>query len=222
MIMKKISVFLMIAAIILTMGSCGNKTQQVPFDNGDSAEIANADPTIYGISGVATTMNSLQLITDTGDTLTFDISTAIEQDKVFGGIQSGDRMAVIPTSDKTSALMVINQSTLLGSWVMPNPLDGSDEVGIRIKEGGIAESIEQPTISYRTWRLIRGQLEIVQVEEEGSGIEETYLYDIVLLGPDTLIYKDKEDTFEYSRQRAKKGYGENIKLEEASEADFQI
>ncbi|MCH5307395.1 MAG: hypothetical protein J1E37_04890 [Prevotella sp.] len=220
--MKKISVFLMIAAIILTMGSCGNKTQQVPFDNGDSAEIANADPTIYGISGVATTMNSLQLITDTGDTLTFDISTAIEQDKVFGGIQSGDRMAVIPTSDKTSALMVINQSTLLGSWVMPNPLDGSDEVGIRIKEGGIAESIEQPTISYRTWRLIRGQLEIVQVEEEGSGIEETYLYDIVLLGPDTLIYKDKEDTFEYSRQRAKKGYGENIKLEEASEADFQI
>lgn len=220
--MKKISVFLMIAAIILTMGSCGNKTQQVPFDNGDSAEIANADPTIYGISGVATTMNSLQLITDTGDTLTFDISTAIEQDKVFGGIQSGDRMAVIPTSDKTSALMVINQSTLLGSWVMPNPLDGSDEVGIRIKEGGIAESIEQPTISYRTWRLIRGQLEIVQVEEEGSGIEETYLYDIVLLGPDTLIYKDMEDTFEYSRQRAKKGYGENIKLEEASEADFQI
>ena len=118
--------------------------------------------------------------------------------------------------------MVINQSTLLGSWVMPNPLDGSDEVGIRIKEGGIAESIEQPTISYRTWRLIRGQLEIVQVEEEGSGIEETYLYDIVLLGPDTLIYKDMEDTFEYSRQRAKKGYGENIKLEEASEADFQI
>lgn len=222
MIMKKISVFLMIAAIILTMGSCGNKTQQVPFDNGDSAEIANADPTIYGISGVATTMNSLQLITDTGDTLTFDISTAIEQDKVFGGIQSGDRMAVIPTSDKTSAVMVINQSTLLGSWVMPNPLDGSDEVGIRIKEGGIAESIEQPTISYRTWRLVRGQLEIVQVEEEGSGIEETYLYDIVLLGPDTLIYKDMEDTFEYSRQRAKKGYGENIKLEEASEADFQI
>ena len=145
---------------MLTMGSCGSRTQQVPFDNGDSAAIANADPTIYGISGDATTMNVLQLITDTGDTLSFDLSDANDAGKVLGGLQSGDRMAVIPSADKGEAQMVINESTLLGDWVMPNPLDGSDEVGIRIKEGGIAESIEQPNLSYRTWRLIRGQLEL--------------------------------------------------------------
>ena len=77
--MKKLSIFLIVAAAVLTMGSCGNRTQPVPFDNGDSADIANADPTIYGISGVATTMNMLQLITDTGDTLSIDLSAAQEE-----------------------------------------------------------------------------------------------------------------------------------------------
>jgi hypothetical protein len=103
---------------------------------------------------------------------------------------------------------------------MPKPLDGSDEVGIRIKEGGIAESIDQPNLSYRTWRLIRGQLELVQVQEDGSGQEETFFYDIVYLGPDSLVYKDAEDTFEYTRQRAKKGYGDKIKLEDVSAEEY--
>ena len=125
-------------------------------------------------------------------------------------------------AEKTEAQMVINETALLGNWVMLNPLDGSDEVGIRIKEGGIAEGIEQPTISFRTWRLNRGQLEIVQVEEEGSGQEETYTYDIVKLGPDSLIYKDADDTYEYARQRAKKSYDDEIKLEDSSTEEFRI
>ena len=220
--MKKLSIFLIVAAAVLTMGSCGNRTQPVPFDNGDSADIANADPTIYGISGVATTMNMLQLITDTGDTLSIDLSAAQEEGQVFGGLQAGDRMAVVPNADKTEALMVINETTLMGNWVMLNPLDGSDEVGIRIKEGGIAEGIEQPTISYRTWRLTRGQLEIVQVEEEGSGQEETYVYDIVKLWADSLIYKDAEDSYEYARQRAKQPQQDQIKLEDSSSEEFRI
>lgn len=220
--MKRVSVFLIVAAAVLTIVSCGGKTQQVPFDNGDSTDYANADPTVYGLIGEETTMNSLQLITDTGDTLVFDISTANDEGHVYGGLQTGDRMAVVPVGKGKEALMAINETTLLGNWVMPNPLDGSDEVGIRIKEGGIAESIDQPTISYRTWRLVRGQLEIMQVEEDAAGTEDTYFYDIVVLGPDTLVYKNAEDTYEYSRQRPKKGYGNEIKLEEASTEDMII
>ena len=151
-----------------------------------------------------------------------DLAAAQEEGQVFGGLQAGDRMAVVPNADKTEALMVINETTLMGNWVMLNPLDGSDEVGIRIKEGGIAEGIEQSTISYRTWRLTRGQLEIVQVEEEGSGQEETYVYDIVKLGADSLIYKDDEDTYEYARQRAKKPQKDEIKLEDSSTEEFRI
>lgn len=217
--MKKTGVFAIVISAVVMMGSCGGKTQQVPFDNGDSAEIVNSDPTVYGICGEATAMNTLQLITDMGDTLNMDISTAQDEGRVYGGLHVGDRMAVIPNSEKDEAHVVINQATLLGNWVMPNPLDGSDEVGIRIKEGGIAESIAQSTITYKTWRLSRGKLEIVLVREGGSEEDEYYLYDIVKLGADSLTIKDAEETLEYSRQKPKEEYGKDIKLEDA-DAEF--
>ena len=155
-----------------------------------------------------------------GDTLSIDISTAQENNKVFGGMHVGDRMAVVPNSGKDTALMVVNQATLLGNWVMPNPLDGSDEVGISIKEGGIAEGIQQSSIVYRTWRLTRGQLEIVMMREGGSEEDEIYLYDIVKLGADSLVYKDGEEIFEYSRQKPKEEYGKEIQLEDSQNEFF--
>jgi hypothetical protein len=220
--MKKIIAFPFFALIILLMGSCGNKTEKVPFDNGDSADISKIDPTVYGVCGEATTMNSLQLITDLGDTLMLDISVARDNNKVFGGLQVGDRMAVIPTADKKNAQMVINQMALLGNWVMPNPIDGSDEVGICIKEGGIAESIDQSNIVYKTWRLSYGKLEIVLVREGGSEDDETYIYDLIKLSSDSLIFKDSEDLFEYGRQKPRENYGADVKLEDASMDEFKM
>lgn len=219
--MKKIGICMIMATIVLMMGSCGNKSQQVPFDNGDSTDYA-VDSTLYGICGEGTSMNSLQMITDTGDTLTIDISAAREKGKVLGGLQVGDRMAVVPNGDKTEAKIVINQSTLLGNWVMPNPIDGIDEVGIRIKEGGIAESIDQSSIIYRTWRLVRGKLEIVLVRDGANDVEEQEYYDIVKLQADSLVYCDEEETYEYSRQKPKESYGEDIKLEDSNVEDFKM
>lgn len=219
--MKKIGIILLVAAAVLTMGSCGNKTQKVPFDNGDSANMS-IDSTLYGICGEATSMNMLQMLTDTGDTLMLDISNANDNERVFGGLQVGDRMAVVPNEDMTSAKIVINQTTLLGNWVMPNPIDGSDEVGISIKEGGVAESIDQGTIIYRTWRLVKGHLEIVLVRDGANDVEELNIYDILKLTADSLVYKDSEETFEYSRQKPKETYGENVKLEDSSFDDFKM
>ena len=219
--MKKLGIVLLVAAGILTMGSCGNKSEKVPFDNGDSLGI-EVDSTLYGICGEATSMNMLQMITDTGDTLMLDISAAKENDQVFGGLQVGDRMAVLPNDNKTVANTVINQTTLLGNWVMPNPIDGSDEVGISIKEGGVAESIDQGSIIYRTWRLSKGRLEIVLVREGGNDVEELNVYDILKLTADSLVYKDAEETFEYERQKPKETYGEDVKLEDSSYDDFKM
>jgi hypothetical protein len=219
--MKKIGIILLVAAAVLTMGSCGNKTQKVPFDNGDSANMS-IDSTLYGICGEATSMNMLQMLTDTGDTLMLDISNANDNEQVFGGLQVGDRMAVVPNEDMTSAKIVINQTTLLGNWVMPNPIDGSDEVGISIKEGGVAESIDQGTIIYRTWRLVKGHLEIVLVRDGANDVEELNVYDLLKLTTDSLVYKDSEETFEYSRQKPKETYGDGVKLEDASFDDFKM
>lgn len=222
--MKKIAIVMtLVATVILTMSSCGGKKQPVPFDDGfDSADIASMqDPTIYGVCGEGTAMNTLQIVTDLGDTLQLDITTARENNQVFGGLQVGDRMAVVPNDTKKEALIVINQVALLGNWVMPNPLDGSDEVGFSIKEGGVVDGIDQSTIAYKTWRLVRGKLELFSIREDAGEEEEIVLYDILKLSPDSLILKDSEDTYEYGRQQAKKPLSD-ILLEEASEDDFRI
>ena len=204
--MKKLSLLSILSALIVVLGSCGSKTEKVPFDNGDSAYMSKADPTLFGVCGV--------------ETLQLDLTNARDNDKVFGGLQVGDRMAVIANEDRTAAEMVINQVALLGNWVMPNPIDGSDEVGISIKEGGIAESIEQSSIVYKTWKLTRGKLEIVLVREGGTEEEETYFYDLIKLTPDSLVYKDADDTFEYSRQKPKERYGLDVDLEDAQSEFF--
>ena len=221
--MKKSESILLAAAVVMTIGSCGNKgNQQVVENDADTTVVVsiNRDSTLYGICGGGTTGNSLQLITDIGDTLNMSIAEANNNGRCFGGIEVGDRLAVM-LKNKSVARQVINQTALLGDWVMPNPIDGSSEMGIRIKEGGIAESIDQPSLTYRSWRLFNGKLELVAVREGGGDEVETMLYDIIAMGPDTLVFKDSEDTFEYSRYK-EHHYSVDIKLEEASEDDFKM
>ena len=140
----------------------------------------------------------------------------------MGGVQAGDRMAVMVLPGKNEAMSVINLSTLLGRWVMPNPIDGSDEVGISIKEGGVAESIDQSAIIYKTWKIVNGKLEITSVRDGGGDEEEIALFDIVTLGADSLVYKNEEDTFEYTRERPKELYGTEVELEGISDDDYKI
>ena len=239
--MKKLAFFGMIAAFVMTMGSCGGgaqQPQQAVEEEPDSVEdYMPFDQTIYGLCGNGTAMNTLQLLTDSGDTLNLDLTKAQENGQVFGGLQAGDRMAVLPNKAKTEAVIVINQNTLLGDWVMPNPIDGSSEVGIRIKEGGVAESIDQSTIIYKTWKIFNGKLEILSQREGGGDMEEVNLYDLVLLGPESLVYKSipvvkdaysgspqKEDVevFQYSRWKEPEPMDlHGLKLEEATD-EFRI
>lgn len=201
--MKKNVSFGLVTAALLLVGSCGNKgQQQAPQDNMEvAAAEVEKEKTVYGTCGDGSAMNSLQLITDSGDTLMLNIEEARGHNKVFGGVLSGDRMAVVVNKDRTAASLVINESTLLGNWIMPNPIDGSSIVGIKIKEGGIAESIEQSSIVYKTWKIVDGKLVITSVREGGGDMEETVAYELVSLGADSLVYKDDEDSYEYSRQR---------------------
>lgn len=210
---KSLFIGMMVAGIMM-LGSCGggSKPQQSMVYEEDSTDIEDVvprDKTIYGLCGPATAMNTLEVLTDSGDTLHLSITTAQEAGQVFGGLQSGDRLAIMANADKTVATKVINLNTLLGDWVMPDPLDGSDEIGIRIKEGGVAESIDQSTIIYRTWKIFNGELEILLVREGGGDEEEENRYEILALGADTLAYrtlnkpKDEIETFEYKRWKEK-------------------
>ena len=213
--MKKIAFVGLLVAAFIGMGSCGApRPQQVYADDTDSTDVEEdmvpRDHTIYGLCGNGSSMNTLEVLTDNGDTLLLSMAPALEANQVFGGLEVGDRVAVMANAKRTEATEIINLNSLLGDWVMPDPIDGSDEVGIRIKEGGVAESIEMTNIYYRTWKIYDGKLEILSVREGGGDAEETNLYEILILGSDTLAYKtvgksrDEEETFEYNRWKEKK------------------
>lgn len=209
--MKKL-VILSVAMTTVMLLSCGGKQQSQVEETQDSINIEDIVPrdhTIYGVCTDGTAMNTLEMVTDNGDTLLLSLTTAQEVGKVFGGLQVSDRVAVVADNAKKEAKLVINLNTLMGDWVMPDPIDGSSEIGIRIKEGGVAESIDQSVIVYRTWKIFNGELEIELMREGGGDEEEQNRYEILNLGPDTLVYRtigkprDETETFEYSRWKPK-------------------
>ena len=208
--MKKL-VILSVAMAAMMMLSCGGSNSHQAEREEDTVDAYDQirDHTLYGLCGAIPSTSQLKVITDTGDTLALDITRAIENRKMLGSIRVGDRLAVMTNKNQTEATEVININLLLGDWVMPDPLDGSDEIGIRIKEGGVAESIEMTNITYRTWRIFNGKLEITSIREGGGEAEETNYFDILKLSADTLVYKtigkpqDEEETMEYSRWREK-------------------
>lgn len=225
------SVFFLYAmlTVSLLLGGCGfKKGDPVEGMTAVDANYKNRDSTIYGVCGRATSMNSLQLFTDTGDTLQLSIAEAQEAGQVFGGIKSGERLAVVANADSTEALIVINMDGMLGDWVTEDAIDGGEEVGISIKDGGVAESINLTNIQYRSWRLVNGLLEIVNGRDGGGDFEEINLYHLVFIGPDSLVYKEvtrtdnvgREDVMEYTRQKPKEHFDPGFELEESNFEDF--
>ncbi len=220
--------FLSVASATMMLLSCGgNKQQAQGEETPETTEKENVimrDRTIYGICTDGTAMNTLEMTTDNGDTLTLSLTKAQEDGKVFGGLQVTDRVAVVADSARQNALLVINLNTLMGDWVMPDPIDGSAEIGIRIKEGGVAESIDQSVIVYRTWKIFNGELEIELMREGGGDEEELNRYEILTLSADTLAYRtlgkprDETETFEYSRWKPKPKVDlHGLELEETSD-----
>lgn len=185
------------------ISGCGGKksgTSETDSDTVNTADLAVKDKTLYGICGEATAMNTLQLITDNGDTLNISIEHARDNNMVFGGLECMNKMAVLLAPD-SSAIEVINLSSILGNWVEPNPLDGSSMQGLTIKESGIATSIEN-TVTYKTWRIFNGKLLLTYINEGSMNDNETVdTFDIKSLGNDSLTISNTIEIHQFSRRR---------------------
>ena len=194
---KNYFAWLMIAVAAMT-ASCDNKssrqTTEVAPDS-TVAEVVDRDFTLYGVCGDGSAMNTLQLVTDEGDTVVVSIDAANDRGLCYGGFQSGDRMAVILEEDETTASQVVNLTALTGDWVASDP--ANPQSGIRLKEDGVAENIGNGAVEYRSWRLFNGRLLIECVRD---GATETGSYEIVSIGPDSLVFKDSSQLFKYSRK----------------------
>ena len=104
----------------MMMMGCGGQKNADNNADADSVEVMETpDSTVYGVCGSGTSMHSLDLVTDEGDTITYMLDADDAEMTVKGGMLVGDRMAVVgfKNSDgEMQASQAINITTLLGRW----------------------------------------------------------------------------------------------------------
>lgn len=184
----------MMAAAVVFLAGCNVKKEKSQAVVDDEEVVA--DSTVYGVCGEGTSMHSLELITDAGDTITYTILDA-EADlegglssgpvtSVVGGMMSGDKMAV--TGHKVEGEMladrVINVTSLLGHWT-------SLDKNFEIEEGGTVRSnVKAETNPWTSWKILNGQLLLNR---------DTFAIDN--LGADSLAIENARGIFLFKRQK---------------------
>ena len=187
--MRKSVVLAILALVLVTMAGChGNKTGD-DAQQADSAEATvQPDSTIYGVCGTGTSMHTLELITDEGDTLTYLVDVGSEDEVVKGGMLAGDRMAVVGAKDGNGELVatqVVNLTTLLGRWT-------SIDKNFEIQEGGVVESsVKAEAHPWTSWKIYNGNL-----------LLNRDTFSVVQLGADSLYLENREGIYAFKRQQA--------------------
>ena len=183
--MNKLKLFLAVAIVMLVAG-CNDRKQKLQTVDNDDVEVA--DSTVYGVCGDGTSMHSMELITDAGDTLTYTILDA-EAD-MDGGItegMAGDKMAVtgLKTADgELVATRVINVTSLLGHWT-------SIDRNFMIEEGGTVHSeVKAETDPWTSWKILNGQL-----------LLNRDTFDITSLSADSLYLENQKGIYTFKRQK---------------------
>lgn len=187
------------AASLVLCGMCGCKDRKPSKTEAEEQEqsMEEADKTLYGVCGDATTMSVLQLITDLGDTL--DISLVDSNDnavEVKGGLLAGDRMAVLKddTQEGNVAANVVNITSLLGRW-------SSIDKDFVIQEGGVVESsVKAEHNTWVSWKLHNGKL-----------LLNKDTFDINTLGSDSLYLENDKGIYVYIRRKQNDAGGQGQK-----------
>lgn len=176
--------------LVLMLAACDAKKKQQIEDTDEVVEVN--DTTVYGVCGEGTSMHSLEIITDAGDTLVYtllsqDAETEVETPSdVQGGLMAGDKMAVTghKTADELVADRVINVTSLLGHWT-------SIDKNFTIEEGGTVHSaVKSETNPWTSWKILNGSLLLNR---------DTFC--IECLSADSLYLENANGIFTFKRQK---------------------
>ena len=187
-------VFLVASIMLLALVGCNAKKEKP--QSGAEVNDEIADSTVYGVCGDGTSMHSLQLVTDAGDTLTYTILDS-EADldgevsggivsNVEGGLMAGDKVAVtgLKVDGELIANRVINVTSLLGHWT-------SLDKNFEIEEGGtVRSSLKAETNPWTSWKILNGQL-----------LLNRDTFDITSLGADSLYIENQKGIYTFKRQK---------------------
>lgn len=180
-----LSVVLLFAVALLMVG-CNGKTDNAKGENADSMMTFVSDTALYGTVGEGTTMHVLELKTDGGKTLSFEMNTD-EESAVQGGVFAGDKVTLTFTENENGEKFIIrmvNLTSLLGKWT-------SLDRNFKIQEDGAVESEgTAETHPYTQWSMSNAQL-----------ILNADTFDVVSLGPDSMSLENDKGIFVYKRQK---------------------
>ncbi|WP_278690793.1 hypothetical protein [Leyella stercorea] len=177
--------------LVLMLAACDAKKGKTQVEDTDEVVEVN-DTTVYGVCGEGTSMHSLEIITDAGDTLVYtllsqDAETEVETPSdVQGGLMAGDKMAVTghKTADELVADRVINVTSLLGHWT-------SIDKNFTIEEGGTVHSaVKAETNPWTSWKILNGSLLLNR---------DTFAIDG--LSADSLYLENANGIFTFKRQK---------------------
>lgn len=98
-------------------------------------------------------------------------------------------------------LMACDRPNIGGTWTMPVPGMENMTQGFTLSADGTAQSVNMATLLYNTWQR-DGNTLILTGQSIGNGqtIEFTQNYEIEKLTSDTLILRDGDVTYTYTRQ----------------------
>ena len=184
--MKKIFYMALALVAMFAASSCKNKSNTPVISASDSLVVADEnDSTIYGVCGEGTSMHSLELISDDGDTLSVFIDDE-NPDVVQGGLLAGDRIALIGYKAQDGEMMaqkVINITSLLGKWTS---LDKNFDL---IEGGEVKNNVKAETNPWTSWKILNGQL-----------LLNKDTFDIDKLGSDSLMLENRQGIYVFKRQ----------------------
>lgn len=98
------------------------------------------------------------------------------------------------TSENTTEADTIN---LIGQWTTSNPNDSTAQLGIELKENGIASSINMPTLPYDQWTKVNDSTVAIHGKSILDG-EEIELTDTFDLDKEKSVLKQRNTDIEYS------------------------
>lgn len=170
-------------ALALLSGCRGEKKKNLVINQIPKAAV-EVDSTVYGVCGLGTAMNTLELITDNGDTVSCQLSAADSKGNVVGGLSVGDRMAVVGVTDKDEGFVaskVINITSLLGKWA-------NIRESFEICDGGLVKSSVKEQTPRTEWKILNGKL-----------LLSKDTFEISFIGPDSLHLKRAGVVYGYRR-----------------------
>ncbi len=173
---------------MLTACNMGNTRKDTIEDLADSVNTEIPDTAVYGRVDEATTMHTLQVVTEDGKTLTFALDQSMQAD-VQGGLFAGDYVTLTATkttdADEPEVQKLVNITSLLGKYT-------SIDRNFEIKADGSVESPNMTAESqpYTQWKTVNTRLVLNQ---------DTF--DIRQLGPDSLTIESAKGIYVYKRKK---------------------